>query len=71
MKAVRIIPGKIIEYFGEIHTTPDVRQEVEVLQFVKDFWGSKAICRVGNRIEEISTKELEVFTPEELKELGV
>ena len=59
MKAIHIKPGKIVEVFGELHITPDVKREVEILQFVKSFWGNKAICRVGTSFEEIPLSELE------------
>ena len=68
MKAVHIKPGKIIEYAGEMHVTPDVKREVDIIQFISSFWGSKAICKVDNVFEEIPIKELKWMDLEKEKE---
>jgi hypothetical protein len=58
-RAIHRKPGKLIEYGGELLDTGETIKEVEVLQFVKTWWGAKAICKVGNKFQEIPLEELE------------
>jgi len=60
-------PGKLIDYGGQLLDTGETRMEVSVLQFVKSFWGTKAVCRVGNIFQEIPLDELQYGEPLDLE----
>lgn len=68
IKAIHIKPGKLIEYGGELHDTRETRTEVVILQFVKNFFGVTAVCKVGSIFEEIPLDELTYREPISLEE---
>jgi hypothetical protein len=61
MKAIYTKPSKLIDYGGEFIDIGGDKTEVEILQFVTSFWGTKAICRVGNIFKEIPRYGFNVF----------
>ena len=68
MKAIHVKTGKIIEYHGELHVTPDIEREVEILQSNYSFWGGgKAICKVSGSFEIIPLKELKSIGYKEIE----
>jgi hypothetical protein len=68
--AIHIEPGKIIEYGGELIDTGETKTEVKILQFVKNFWGVIAVCRVGNIFKEIPLNELKWGEPIDLEKVN-
>lgn len=70
IKAIHRKPGKIIEYGGELHDTGETITEVEILQFIKTFWGTIAVCKVGNIFQEIPLNELQYGEPIELDKIN-
>lgn len=70
MKAIYKEPIRIVDYGGEFIDIGGAHVEVEILDFVKSFWGTKAICRVENIFKEIPLDELQIGEPIDLEKVN-
>lgn len=60
MKAIYTEKGRLIEYNGQTEFTPDIQREVEIVDFINSLFGAKAICKVGDHLEEIYISDLKI-----------